>query len=87
MKRLFVTLALLLAVLPADAFALVQGRERISLNGQWNYIVDPMNTGIYKYQMQLQKPHKRYFADRHFYQDKTTLIEYDFDKAPTLSVP
>ncbi len=87
MKRLFVTLALLLAVLPADAFALVPGRERISLNGPWNYIVDPMNTGIYKYQMQLQKPHKRYFADRHFYQDKTTLIEYDFDKAPTLSVP
>ena len=80
-------LFMLLSALPAASLSLLDGRECISLGGQWNYIVDPMDTGIYKYQMQLQKPHKRFFADRHFFQDKQTLIEYDFDKSPTLSVP
>jgi len=88
MKRLLCLLAALtLALLPAGAQALAEGRECRSLNGKWNYIVDPMDTGIYKYHMTLQKPHKRFFADRHFYEDKTKLVEYDFDKAPLLSVP
>lgn len=88
MKRFLLAAAIgLLSLLPASAFSPLEGRECRSLGGQWNYIVDPMDTGIYKYHMTLQKPHKRYFADRHFYQDKTTLIEYDFDKAPTLTVP
>ena len=88
MKRLLLALSLIIASIPAaEAFPLADGREYVSLGGRWNYIVDPMDTGIYKYHMTLQKPKKRYFADRHFYQDKTTLIEYDFDKAPTLEVP
>ena len=87
MKRLSIILALLLAFLPAGAFTIYGGRESQSLGGAWNYIVDPMDTGIYKYHMTLQKPHKRFFADRHFYEDKTKLVEYDFDKAPTLQVP
>ena len=88
MKRFLLATALgLLSLLPSGAFSPLEGRECRSLGGQWNYIVDPMDTGIYKYHMTLQKPHKRYFADRHFYQDKTTLIEYDFDKAPALTVP
>ena len=81
MKRLLLVLSFIFALLP------LAGRETLSLNGRWNYIVDPMDTGIYKYQMQLQRPSKRYFADRHFYQDKSKLIEYDFDRAPTLAVP
>jgi beta-glucuronidase len=87
MKRLIVPVLLALAMLPARAFTLTDGRECISLGGQWNYIVDPMDTGIYKYHMTLQKPHKRYFADRHFYQDKSKLVEYDFDRSPSLAVP
>ena len=88
MKKLLLPVLLLLCChLAAPASNTFYSRERISLNGQWNYIVDPMNTGIYKYQMQLQRPPKRYFADRHFYQDKTTLIEYDFEHSPTLTVP
>ena len=88
MRRLFsISAALWLAILPASAFTLAEGRECQSLNGRWSYIVDPMDTGIYKYHMTLQKPHKRYFADMHFYEDKTRLVEYDFDKAPQISVP
>ena len=88
MKKVFSSLlAGFLTLLPAEALSLTEGRDCVSLGGQWNYIVDPMDTGIYKYHMTLQKPHKRFFADKHFYQDKTKLVEYDFDKAPTLAVP
>ena len=88
MKRFIIVISVYFAVAyNAGAFVITEGRECKSLGGQWNYIIDPMNTGIYKYQMQLQRPSKRYFADRHFFQDKTKLIEYDFDKAPTLTVP
>jgi len=86
-KKLFTIILFSCALLPARAFTITDGRECRSLGGQWNYIVDPMDTGIYKYHMTLQKPHRRYFADRHFYGDKTKLVEYDFDKTPTLSVP
>ncbi len=81
MKRILLVLSFIFALLP------LAGREVVSLAGRWNYIVDPMDTGIYKYQMQLQRPSKRYFADRHFFQDKSRLVEYDFDRAPTLAVP
>lgn len=88
MRKLpLILLFLILSVLPAASFNLMDGRQCISLGGQWNYLVDPMDTGIYKYQMTILKPSKRYFADRHFYEDKTKLVEYDFDKAPTLTVP
>ncbi len=88
MRRLiFITAALLLTLLPARAGVLAPGRECVSLGGRWHYIVDPMDTGIYKYHMTLQKPSKRFFADRHFYEDKTRLVEYDFDKAPLIDVP
>lgn len=88
MRRLLSVLGVfLLSVIPLMASTLAGGRDSLSLNGRWNYIVDPMDTGIYKYHMTLQKPHKRFFADRHFYQDKTKLVEYDFDMAPELSVP
>ena len=88
MRRLLcLSAAFLLAVLSAGAFTLSEERECRSLNGRWSYLVDPMDTGIYKYQMTLQKPHKRFFADRHFYQDKTKLVEYDFDRAPQIDVP
>ena len=87
-KRLFAALsAVFCAAISAGAFTLTDGRDCRSLGGQWNYIPDPMDTGIYKYQMTLQKPHARYFADRHFFQEVNSKIEYDFDAAPTLQVP
>ena len=87
MKKTVLILLLVLAALPAGAFMLLNGRDAVSLGGEWNYIPDPMDTGLYKYQMTILKPSKRYFADRHFYEDMTKLVEYDFDKSPTLQVP
>lgn len=87
MKKALTILLLMASALPACAFMLFDGRNATSLGGEWNYILDPMDTGLYKYQMTILKPSKRYFADRHFYEDNTKLIEYDFDHSPTLHVP
>jgi len=60
------------------------GRDGISLNGNWNVIIDPMETGYYDYRRE-ENPNG-YFKNRKP-ENKTELIEYDFDTAPTLHVP
>jgi beta-glucuronidase len=60
------------------------GREPVSLNGKWNYIIDVYEVGFYSYRyeersdgfFQNQKP-----------RDKSDLVEYDFDKSPLINVP
>src|SRR5271155_1298268 len=52
------------------------GRTSISLNGDWNFIVDPYETGLGGHFYENNKP-----------QNKSDLIEYDFDASPTLKVP
>ena len=87
-KRILAALSIVFcAAISAGAFTLTDGRDCRSLSGKWNYIPDPMDTGIYKYHMTRLKPHARYFADRHFFQEVNSKIEYDFDAAPTLQVP
>ncbi len=65
----------------------VPGRDCMSLNGEWNSIVDPYENGYYNYRLQPMAPESTFFADRHFYQHQTELIEYDFDESPLLNVP
>jgi beta-glucuronidase len=62
-----------------------------TLNGKWNYIVDPYEMGYYDYR---SVPYDEYPkpADGAYYtntkpKDKSDRIEYDFDKSPTLLVP
>ena len=66
-------------------------RHFISLNGDWNYIVDPYETGYYNFH---SEPYDRSNADSPaaFYNNyhakgKSELVEYDFDKSPVLKVP
>lgn len=66
-------------------------RPVTSLNGAWNYIVDPYETGYYDYRY---TPHdvSDHPSNGAFYlnakpKDKTDMIEYDFDQSPTLQVP
>ena len=62
----------------------VAGRKGTSLNGDWHYIVDVQEEGYYDYRMnetrwgffQNAKPSR-----------PEDLIEYDFDKSPTMRVP
>lgn len=66
-------------------------RQTTSLNGAWASIVDPYETGYYNYR---REPYDRqdppstgaYFMNHHP-RDKVELVEYDFDKSPTLQVP
>lgn len=73
-----------------DLIVNVPGRSTFSLNGKWNYIIDPYENGYYDYRWEpydkAKNPTGGYFLDRKP-ADKSELIEYDFDKSPTLTVP
>ena len=65
-------------------------RDAFSLNGKWNYIIDPYETGYLDYRYEpydnIPNPVGGFFLDRKPL-DKSDLIEYSFDKSPTLMVP
>jgi len=52
------------------------GRTTLSLDGAWQSIVDPYETGIGGHFYENRKP-----------ANKSALVEYDFDKSPVLKVP
>ena len=62
----------------------VTARKTTSLNGQWNYIVDVQEEGYYDYRMNVTRWG---FFQNAKPQRPEDLIEYDFDKAPTMRVP
>ena len=57
----------------------VNAYETMSLNGEWNYIVDVQEEGYYDYRM---KPMQWGFFQNAKPQRPEDLIEYDFDKSP-----
>ncbi len=68
----------------------VYARSIQSLDGKWNTIVDPYDNGYYDYRQvpfdAAAAPTRGYFLDREP-RDKTELLEYSFDRSPTLWVP
>ena len=62
----------------------ILSREKISLNGKWNYIVDVQEEGYYDYRM---NPISHGFFLNAKPQKPEDLIEYDFDKAPEMEIP
>ena len=88
---LFVCLPLLSSAGNNSLIQNTAGRNTVSLNGKWNYIIDPYETGYYDYRY---KPYDEspnpsngaFYLDKK-QEDKTELIEYSFDKSPTLWVP
>lgn len=92
MRRLILTLLLLPALAGAQALLTnVGNRHSTALSGHWNYIVDPYETGYYNYRREPydQQPEastSAYFMNHHA-RDKAELVEYDFDKSPSLAVP
>ena len=68
-------------------------RNTTSLNGKWNYIIDPYETGYYDYRYQpydaseAQKKNPSAFFNNAKAKDKTDRVEYNFDESPTLQVP
>ena len=81
MKQIALTFALLsgMAVAqpgPADLIANIPRRTTVSLDGTWNAIVDPYETGL-----------RAKFYENAKAKDETDLVEYNFDTAGTLKVP
>ena len=62
----------------------VLARQTTSLNGLWNYIIDVQEEGYYDYRM---NPTQWGFFRNAKPQKPEDLIEYDFDKAPTMQIP
>ena len=55
-----------------------------SLDGDWHVIVDPFENGFYDYR---QQPKARGYFKNDKPRSRSDLIEYDFDRSPTLRVP
>ena len=66
----------LLAAHPAALIHNIPNRTTVSLNGPWQAIVDPYETGLNARFYLNAKP-----------KDKHELVEYDFDKSDVLNVP
>ncbi|MFO7447532.1 MAG: glycoside hydrolase family 2 TIM barrel-domain containing protein [Ignavibacteriaceae bacterium] len=62
----------------------ISGRTNHTLNGNWQIIIDPYETGYYNYRYE---PAENGFFMNQKPKDKTELIEYDFDKSELLKVP
>lgn len=93
MKSKHVTLSAIVLLTAASAFAAgpvpaltaAYGRANVtSLNGAWHYIVDPQRIGYLDYRH--QEKGDGFFLDLP-HDDKYALIEYDFDRSPTMEVP
>ena len=59
-------------------------RQSTSLDGSWNFIVDPYENGYYDYRWQ---PNPNGFFKNEKPKSKSERIEYDFDKSEVLNVP
>ena len=70
----------------APLIANIGGRSSISLNGQWQVIVDPYDVGYVDYRAQAIK-NKNAFYTNYKPQSKSELVEYDFDTSGHLNVP
>lgn len=90
MKQLFLSMLLLCTCLTSTQaevitqVANITAKKTTSLNGQWSYIVDVQEEGYYDYRM---NPTPWGFFQNAKPQRPEDLIEYDFDKAPTMQIP
>ena len=66
-------------------------RNSMSLNGEWNYIVDPYENGFYNYRYEpydmSPNPSSGAYFTNSKPKDKTDLVEYDFDRSDVIQVP
>ncbi len=69
----------------------IPNRNKTTLNGRWNYIIDPYETGYYDYHYQPRDLKKNPWKDAMFLDVKqenpSDLIEYSFDDSPVMNIP
>jgi beta-glucuronidase len=81
---LFICTAAVRAQQPAPLITNVAGRHTTSLDGRWQTIIDPYETGFYDYRYKESK--EGYFKNAKP-KGPGDLVEYDFDTSPQMSVP
>lgn len=66
----------------------IDSRKTVSLNGTWNYIIDPYNTGFFDYHLRERQEDDReaYWQDPTI-KDKIERIEHGYQEPYTLEVP
>lgn len=66
-------------------------RDTTSLDGSWNYIVDPYEMGYYSFHQDAYDQNNvgspSAFYNNYHAKNKQELVEYDFDKSPAMSIP
>jgi len=62
----------------------IDGRQTTSLNGLWQIIIDPYESGYFNYRWE---PDQNGYFKNQKPKDKTDRVEYDFDTSETLLVP
>jgi beta-glucuronidase len=68
----------------------IYGRTHTSLNGRWNYIIDPYEMGYYDYRhtpFDQSASGKGGFYDNRKPANKGEWVEYDFDLSPAMKIP
>lgn len=85
-------LLLLLCCLQASPQLInIPGRQTTSLNGKWNYIIDPYETGYYNFHSEVYDQHNAKatgaFYNNYHAKNKSELVEYDFDRSPAMNIP
>jgi beta-glucuronidase len=70
----------------APLVANIDGRSTTSLDGQWQAIVDPYDVGAVDYRAQAVKGNGGFY-NNYKPQNKSELVEYDFDTSGHLNVP
>jgi len=68
----------------------IYGRTHTSLNGRWNYIIDPYEMGYYDYRHKpwdTSSSGKGGFYDDRAPKDKNDWVEYNFDLSPNMKIP
>ncbi len=93
MQRIFLSFILLFASVCLNAqsnfIQNVYERNYVNLDGRWHYIIDPYETGFRGFQGATADENNQlggFFENQH-QESKSELVEYDFDKSPTINVP
>jgi beta-glucuronidase len=84
-KTICLVLLLICFTFSAKAQTLVKNtanRNTTSLNGTWNYIIDPYETGYLSFHHQTNTNSMSAFYNNYHAKNKQEPVEYDFDKLP-----
>ncbi len=91
LKIILCFLLLPMAVLSQGLLINTANRSTVTLNGNWNYIVDPYETGYYSFHSEVYDQKNptspSAFYNNYHAKNKSELVEYDFDKSPFLTIP